>query len=185
MNIQGPLFAATIAGTILSLPLGAAFSQTATEDAAREIRIDAADKDGDGRLSEPEVAADTAAAFVAQDEDGDGVLSKKELDEVDPEDFAEVDGNGDGKLTIEEAEAYRKKRKQPNDRKPGVKRDFAVNPGWDKDRFPDDAVCYLPPEDIAKIYGSVTSRPKPDDGSLRIAGTGHSFMATLQSANGS
>ena len=23
-----------------------------------------------------------------------------------------------------------------------------VNPGWDKDRFPEDAVCYLPPEKI-------------------------------------
>ena len=102
MSNQSRLFAAAIAGTILSLPLGAALSQTATEDAAREIRLDAADKDGDGRLSEPEVAADTAAAFVAQDEDGDGVLSKKELDEVDPEDFGEVDGNADGKLTFKE-----------------------------------------------------------------------------------
>jgi len=33
------------------------------------------------------------------------------------------------------------------------------------------------PEEIAKIFGQFPSHPKPSDGSFRIVGTGHSFMA--------
>ncbi len=60
---------------------------------------------------------------------------------------------------------------------------FTVNPGWDKDRFPDDAVCYQTPAKMASIYRQTSggrklaSYPKPTDGALRIVGTGHSFMA--------
>ncbi len=67
----------------------------------------------------------------------------------------------------------------------GVPTSFFVNPGWQADRFPEHAVCYLPPEKIASICEQslngkgkpITSYEKPADGSLRIVGTGHSFMA--------
>ena len=63
-------------------------------------------------------------------------------------------------------------------------RSFPVHPGWQAERFPEQAVCYLPPQEIAAIYAkvrsgnrdAVTSHPRPTDGSLRIVGTGHSFM---------
>lgn len=103
--------------------------------------------------------------------------------------FPDADANGDGRLTAEEAEAYRRKRqksrRQPDGSRRGAPREFEVDPGWQGDRFPDHATCYRSPEEIAAIYADVqegkrapvTSYPKPVDGSLRIVGTGHSFMA--------
>ena len=95
--------------------------------------------------------------------------------------FPKADANGDGKLTVQEAEAYRRKVLQA--RRPGVRTNFNVDPGWDEDRFPDHAVCYLRPSEIADVYSKtirggnpVASYDKPADGSLRIVGTGHSFM---------
>ena len=58
----------------------------------------------------------------------------------------------------------------------GVKMDFAVNPGWKADRFPDDAMCYRTPEELKAIYPNIASFEKPKDGALRIVGTGHSFI---------
>lgn len=112
--------------------------------------------------------------------------------------FPDADADGNGVLTLKEAAAYRRQRPKlepPADRQTagrkaagrqrGVPREFNVDAGWQADRFPDHAVCYLPPETIAAIYAkargvkgeSVTSFAKPSDGSLRIVGTGHSFMA--------
>jgi hypothetical protein len=103
--------------------------------------------------------------------------------------FPDADANGDGRLTVEEAEAYRRKlqktRGQSGGDGRGAPRVFQVDPGWQADRFPDHAVCYRSPEEIAAVYAKVqagnrnpiTSFPKPSDGSLRIVGTGHSFMA--------
>jgi len=103
--------------------------------------------------------------------------------------FPDADTNGDGRLTVEEAEAYRQKlqksRKSSTDGRRGAPREFQVDPGWQADRFPDHAVCYRSPEEIAAVYAKVQtgnrnpiiSYPKPVDGSLRIVGTGHSFMA--------
>ncbi len=62
---------------------------------------------------------------------------------------------------------------------------FRVDPGWQADRFPDHAVCYKTPDTIAAIYANargskaqpMVAYEKPGDGSLRIVGTGHSFMA--------
>jgi len=59
-----------------------------------------------------------------------------------------------------------------------------VDIGWLAGRFPDHAVCYRTPREIAGIYAAtltdreqtVISHSKPADGSLRIVGTGHSFM---------
>lgn len=100
--------------------------------------------------------------------------------------FPAADANKDGKLTVEEAEAFRKQRlgdRAPARRQSGAPRSFEVDPGWEAERFPEHAVCHLEPEEIAAILraaGSkqpVVSYPKPKDGSLRIVGTGHSFMA--------
>lgn len=94
--------------------------------------------------------------------------------------FPEADANGDGQLTSEEAEAFRKTRQaklRANGQQRGAPREFQVDPGWQKERFPEEAVCYRTPQEIAAIYGKVISVPKPTDGSLRIVGTGHSFMS--------
>lgn len=61
----------------------------------------------------------------------------------------------------------------------------SVDAGWKRDRFPEHAACYRTPKEIAELYAAtlggkgaaVVSYPKPTDGSLRIVGTGHSFMA--------
>ena len=58
----------------------------------------------------------------------------------------------------------------------GVTTEFAVNPGWKADRFPDDAMCYRTPEELKAIYPNIASFKKPKDGASRIVGTGHSFM---------
>ena len=97
--------------------------------------------------------------------------------------FPAADTNGDGKLTIEEATAFRQKLTVAAQRR-GAPSQFNVDPGWEADRFPDHAVCYRTPEEIVEAYKAtlggkqkaVTSYPKPTDGSLRIVGTGHSFM---------
>lgn len=99
--------------------------------------------------------------------------------------FPQADVNSDGKLTAEEALAFRKQMQGARTRSGGgVPKVFPVDPGWSKDRFPEHAVCYLSPEEIAKLYAgkkpggqTIVRYEKPTDGSLRIVGTGHSFMA--------
>ncbi|HJN10993.1 MAG TPA: hypothetical protein QF564_20055 [Pirellulaceae bacterium] len=102
--------------------------------------------------------------------------------------FPDADANGDGRLTAEEARAYRRNRQnsrgQKNENPSSPRLATGVDPGWQADRFPAQAVCYRSPREIAAIYAktqkgnrdAVTSYPKPTDGSLRIIGTGHSFM---------
>ena len=92
--------------------------------------------------------------------------------------FPKADANGDGKLTAQEAAAYWKSR-----RSTGVVKTIRVDPGWNKERFPDHAVCYKNPDQIAAVLREVlkqpvklASYPKPDDGSLRIVGTGNYFI---------
>lgn len=98
--------------------------------------------------------------------------------------FPQADTNNDGTLTVAEAQAFRRKFNPSGRNAGGAPRTFNVDPGWDRDRFPDHAVCYKAPEEIAEIYSqlargrsAVTRYDKPTDGSLRIVGTGHSFMA--------
>ena len=103
--------------------------------------------------------------------------------------FPQADSDQDGTLSLEEAKAFRDKmlggKSSAANRSQGAPRQFTVDPGWDSDRFPEHAVCYRSPEDIEAIYRkslsgkqpSVVSYDKPDDGALRIVGTGHSFMA--------
>lgn len=97
--------------------------------------------------------------------------------------FPKADLNGDGKLTLEEANTFRRSL-DTNRRKGGVPRQFQVDPGWQEERFPEHAVCYRSAQEIASLYQSVAGRKqqlasydKPNDGSLRIVATGHSFMA--------
>jgi len=97
--------------------------------------------------------------------------------------YPEADADGDGRLTAEEARVYREKL-QGQATQRGAPRQFKVDPGWDRDRFPDHAVCYRSPQEIKAIYAktlkdnekAVASYPKPASGVLRIVGTGHSFM---------
>lgn len=104
--------------------------------------------------------------------------------------FPKADANGDGLLTLAEAEAYRKKivaaRKSSKSagKRQGAPREFKVDPGWEAERFPEHAVCYLSPKEIKELYAkavggksAVASFDNPTDGALRIVGTGHSFMA--------
>ena len=66
----------------------------------------------------------------------------------------------------------------------GAPQEARIDPGWDAERFPDHAACYLSPKELADLFAKVQggnrnpviSYPKPTDGSLRIVGTGHSFM---------
>jgi len=104
--------------------------------------------------------------------------------------FPKADSNGDGRLTPKEADAFRKQ--MQGTRKPsstgraqrGAPREFKVDPGWQKDRFPNHAIAYRTPEEIRELYAkqvgdtkAVKAYAKPTDGALRIVGTGHSFMA--------
>lgn len=101
--------------------------------------------------------------------------------------FPEADANKDGTLTSEEADAFRRKMQRGrsgNPSKGGAPRKFDVDPGWDEPDFPAHAVSNKSPEEIAAIYEekkdrgpTVMSYEKPEDGALRVIGTGHSFMA--------
>ncbi|MEZ5387719.1 MAG: hypothetical protein R3F13_19600, partial [Prosthecobacter sp.] len=91
--------------------------------------------------------------------------------------FPAADANGDGKLTVEEALAYRAKMTGGTKSAPGktagggAPMEFAVDPGWDAERFPEHAVGYKSPEEIKAIYAkqvpggqpAVVSFPKPSD----------------------
>ncbi len=104
--------------------------------------------------------------------------------------FPDADLNGDAKLSIEEVREYRKRMQGGTPQRGGTKGrqwgapiEFEVDPGWEAERFPENAVSYRTPEEIRSIYAelvgqeeAVVSYPKPTDGSLRIIGTGHSFM---------
>ena len=95
--------------------------------------------------------------------------------------YPEADEDGDGRLTAAEHAGYlAKARLDP----PGAPPVFEIDPGWERDGFPADAVCHRTPEEIEQVYRrgkpesapAVVSHPRPEDGSLRIVGTGHSFM---------
>ena len=76
-------------------------AQSAEEQASR-LAFEAADTDGDGRLSEAEVTMDTAAAFATEDDNGDDHLQPEELQEAGPGEFQTLDENNDGKISFPE-----------------------------------------------------------------------------------
>ena len=101
--------------------------------------------------------------------------------------FPAADTNHDGKLTWQEALAYRNKmgaKTGSRNQGRGVPTTFEVDAGWELEKFPKEAVCYMPPSQIeatyAKVAGgkapAVVSYSKPTDGALRVVGVGHSFM---------
>ena len=116
-----------------------------------------------------------------------GQVSEKQLGRL-LQRFPQADTNRDGRLTANEARAYQAKMRQSaggSNRRSGVPREFDVDPGWQAERFPEHAVCYLPPNEIASLFAAtargnpkpIVSYTEPADGSLRIVATGHSFMS--------
>jgi Ca2+-binding EF-hand superfamily protein len=92
-------------GATLAWPMGSAAAQQAggADQAVRErFAFEAADSDGDGVVSEAELARDAARGFAALDKDGSGTLTPGELAPHDSALFARVDANGDGALTFME-----------------------------------------------------------------------------------
>lgn len=90
--------------------LGAALPTSAQAPAAgaptawerERLAFEAADTDGDGRVSEAELARDAAVAFSTLDTDRDRKLTRRELGEHDPKLFERVDADKDGALTFRE-----------------------------------------------------------------------------------
>lgn len=143
----------------------------------------------DGRSLHRQVAVCVAAIALMVFAGSDTALAQFSQQQLDRwlQRIPEADTNKDGRLTVDEAQAYRQKvqsRSSREDKPRGAPREFKVDPGWDADRFPEHAVCYKTPKEIAAIYQGVlkgkgepvTSYSKPTDGSFRIVGTGHSFM---------
>ena len=102
------LFLLPSAWVALALTLGASGPALAQVDPAippdidPRLAFDAADTNGDGYVSEGELARDAAVGFSSLDKDRDGTLTPQELGPHDPAAFARVDTNGDGKLTFTE-----------------------------------------------------------------------------------
>lgn len=69
---------------------------------AEAFAFDAADTDGDGLVSEAEMARDAAAGFSGLDDNADGMLTPNELDAHDPAAFDRVDADDDGALSFDE-----------------------------------------------------------------------------------
>jgi Ca2+-binding EF-hand superfamily protein len=83
----------------------AAWAQMGPEYAVEEIAFIAADTDGDGMVSEAEMARDAARGFATLDKDGSGTLTPEELGPHDAAQFQRVDTNGDGVLSFDEVMA--------------------------------------------------------------------------------
>ena len=96
-----------IVGVAVGTVLGSAstMAQQGGEFSAEEIAFMAADTDGDGVVSEAELARDAAHGFATLDKNGDGKLSPEELGPHDPALFKRVDADGDGMLTFTEVMA--------------------------------------------------------------------------------
>jgi Ca2+-binding EF-hand superfamily protein len=86
--------------------IGTAVAQQAdggAEPGAYErFAFDAADTDGDGLVSEAELARDAAAGFSGLDQDRSETLTPEELGPHDPAMFSRIDTNGDGVLSFSE-----------------------------------------------------------------------------------
>jgi hypothetical protein len=83
-------------------PAAAQVDPTIPPEIAERVAFDAADTNGDGYVSEAELARDAAAGFSGLDRDRSGTLTPEELGPHDPAWFKRVDRNGDGVLTFGE-----------------------------------------------------------------------------------
>ena len=84
--------------------------------------------------------------------------------------YPEADANGDGRLTVEEAEAYRRNRPKPPRRNldqegpridSGAPPEPKIDPGWQRDRFPEHAVGYRHPNSSRATSSSADRRIIP------------------------
>ena len=75
--------------------------------AAEDFAFDAADTDGDDKISEAELARDAAAGFSGLDADRSRFLTPNELEPHDPALFSRVDANRDGKLSFSEVMTHK------------------------------------------------------------------------------
>lgn len=97
--------------------------------------------------------------------------------------FPAADINRDGKLTWNEVNTYRNRITGNANGNPGIQTTFKVNEGWSKPEFPAEAMSNQSPEEIAEVWKKVSgsevipSYEPPTDGSIRLLGIGHSFMA--------
>jgi Ca2+-binding EF-hand superfamily protein len=90
--------------------------QAGDEFSAEEIAFMAADTDGDGVVTEAELARDAAHGFATLDKNGDGKLSPDELGPHDPALFERVDADGDGMLTFTEVMANKSRALKAGDK---------------------------------------------------------------------
>lgn len=97
--------------------------------------------------------------------------------------FPAADINRDGKLTWNEVNSYRNRINGGSNANTGVPKSFKVHEGWSKPEFPPAALSNQSPEKISQVWKEVSgsevipSYEPPEDGTLRILGIGHSFMA--------
>ena len=94
-----------IAFPCVLLALGLPGGSGAAAQGMERFAFEAADTDGDGLVSEAELARDAAAGFSGLDEDGSMTLTPDELGPHDAAAFERVDADGDGVLTFEEVMA--------------------------------------------------------------------------------
>jgi Ca2+-binding EF-hand superfamily protein len=94
--------AVAVAVGMISPALGQQGDPVIPPGMAERFAFDAADTNGDGFVSEGELARDAAVGFSALDKDRSETLTPEELGPHDPAAFALVDRNGDGVLTFSE-----------------------------------------------------------------------------------
>src|SRR3712207_7121559 len=109
------LTAGVAAGAVLG-SVHAVAQQAAADFSAEEIAFMAADTDGDGVVSEAELARDAARGFATLDKDGDGKLSPDELGPHNPALFKRADADGDGMLTFTEVMANKSRALKAGDK---------------------------------------------------------------------
>jgi hypothetical protein len=100
-----------VAGAMTVGAIGTVVAQEADGDMApgfyERLAFEAADTDGDGLISEAELARDAAAGFSGLDKDRSETLTPQELGPHDPAMFARVDRDGDGALTFSEVMTHK------------------------------------------------------------------------------
>ncbi len=101
MHLSKILLASVLAMLWVCAPVQ---SGQAAEDQkkASEFAFDVADRNGDGVISEAELAYDTAAGFAGLDRDGDEQLVPGELQAHDAAAFGRVDTDNNGGLSWSE-----------------------------------------------------------------------------------
>jgi Ca2+-binding EF-hand superfamily protein len=95
---------AAVVGPAMAQEAGATADMPGSYSPER-IAFDAADTNGDGFVSLPELARDAAVGFATLDKDGSMTLTPAELGPHDPAWFARIDTNHDGVLTFTEVMA--------------------------------------------------------------------------------